>query len=252
MYILSYPKVNLTLDILRKDKSGLHEIRTVFHELRSPKDEIEIKEDADIKVECDNTAVPVDGTNTVFKAAQLLQKAAYIKRGAHIFIKKKIPLMSGLGGGASNAAAALKALAQLWRIKCCASGDHRTPNCLLQQIAMQIGMDVPFFFYGGTALGEHFGEKITPLPNVPNALKFEIMETGVKVSSHAAYSRIDVKNCGKNVEKTERLIRALYNGDAKGILENMHNDFEKFEYKKVIPDSTLLCGSGGCFFRCWI
>ena len=73
--IFSYPKINLALDILRRDKSGYHEIQTVFHELKEPFDEIilENREDGVLEVACDNPKVPLDGTNTVLKAAKLLK-----------------------------------------------------------------------------------------------------------------------------------------------------------------------------------
>ena len=207
--IFSYPKINLALDILRRDKSGYHEIQTVFHQLKEPFDEIILarRENGNLEINCDNPKVPLDGTNTVLKAAKLLKSEASAL-GAKIFIKKRIPLMSGLGGGSGNAVAALKGLAQLWNINCCEARnkirDKHGTNCLLRKIADQIGMDCQFFFDGGTALATHFGEKITPLPPLPPRIKFEIIETGVEISSQKAYSQIDLTHSGKNLEKQKR------------------------------------------------
>lgn len=253
--VFSYSKVNFALDILGKDTSGYHEIRTVFHQLGSPRDEIIIEaiDGDEVIVECDNPRVPCDATNTVYKAAVLLKQYTHVSGGVKIFIKKKIPLMSGLGGGASNAVAVLKALGKLWEIS-----DEK----LLHRIADQIGMDCRFFFYGGTALGEHFGEKITVFPSLPSEIQFEVMETGVEISSRLAYEYIDLRQCGKNIKKTERLIEALKIGDSKGVFENLHNDFEelifekhpelaaikqKIEAKKSVR--ILLCGSGGALVK---
>lgn len=260
--LFSYPKVNLALDILRKDASGFHKIQTVFHELREPFDEIIIEPAPEniLEVHCDNSKVPTDDTNTALKAAKLLKVHSGIKKGARIFIKKRIPLMSGLGGGASNAIAALKGLAKLWGISCCV--EPHASNCLLRRIADQIGMDCAFFFHGGTALGTHFGEKITPLPKLPPEIKFEIIDTGVEISSRDAYSWVDLRRCGKNQEKTQRLIEAIRKQDVKGILANIHNDFEEFIFKKFPKvfdvkqkiakkikrsglEGCVLCGSGG-------
>lgn len=292
--IFSYPKINLTLDILRRDKSGYHEIQTIFHELKEPFDEIilENRKDGVLEVACDNPKVPLDGTNTVLKAAKLLKKyigAQDVPRlGAKIFIKKRIPLMSGLGGGSSNAVAALKGLAKLWEV-CHCEGDlateaihltqHRllrharndnyvrndihAPDCILRKIADQIGMDCQFFFNGGTALATHFGEKITPLPPLPPEIKFEIIETGVEISSRRAYSQINLARCGKNAGKTEKLIAAIRAGDTKNILKNLHNDFEEFIFEKYPQlreikykiesksrkTRTILCGSGGALVK---
>lgn len=266
--IFSYPKINLALDILRRDKSGYHEIQTIFHQLEEPADEIilENREDGILEVACDNPKVPLDGTNTVLKAARLLKKyigAQDVPRlGAKIFIKKRIPLMSGLGGGSSNAVAALKGLAQLWSINCCGAVDKHNKNCILRKIADQIGMDCQFFFNGGTALAIHFGEKITPLPPLPPEIKFKIIETGVEISSRKAYSQINLARCGKNTGKTKKLIAAIRAGNIKNILKNLHNDFEEFIFGKYPAlkkrkseielgkkSRVLLCGSGGALFH---
>lgn len=253
--LFSYPKVNLALDILGCDTSGYHEIQTVFHELREPFDEIIIEPAPDniLEVRCDNPKVPTDDTNTALKAAKLLQANTGIKKGARIFIKKQIPLMSGLGGGASNAVATLRGLANLWEI---------SDENLLRRIADQIGMDCSFFFVGGTALGTHFGEKITPFPPLPPEIKFEIIDTSVEISSRDAYSWIDLRRCGKNQKKTERLIEAIRRQDVQVILENLHNDFEEFIFEKFPKlaeikrevelkksSRVLLSGSGGALVR---
>lgn len=280
--IFSYPKINLALDILQRDESGYHEIQTIFHELKEPFDEIilENREDGVLEVGCDNPKVPLDGTNAVLKAAKLLKKYLFsvspypnkaMRLGTSIFIKKRIPLMSGLGGGSSNAVAALKGLARLWggchcggalateAIHLTHSGLLRparniihASDCILRKIADQIGMDCQFFFNGGTALGEHFGEKITPLPPLPPEIKFEIIKTGVEISSQKAYGQINLAHCGKNTEKTKKLIAAIRSGDTKNILKNLHNDFEEFIFKKypALKEKkyALLCGSGGALF----
>ncbi|MEK9133204.1 MAG: 4-(cytidine 5'-diphospho)-2-C-methyl-D-erythritol kinase [Patescibacteria group bacterium] len=252
----SYPKINLALDILNKDASGYHEIKTVFHMLTELFDELIIEDLSEDRIEigCDNPALPLDDTNIVLKAAKLLKKHTGTKKGAKIFIKKRIPLMSGLGGGSSNAVAALKGLATLWAVK--------DPQCLLRKVTTQIGMDCAFFLDGGTALGEHFGETITPLPTLPLRIKFEIIDTDVEVSSHFAYSQIDLRKCGKNAHKTEQMLNAINGGDINGILKNLHNDFEDIVFEKY-PKSldkkremeslkgghVLLCGSGGALVR---
>ena len=81
-------------------------------------------------------------------------------KGATIEIKKRIPLLSGLGGDSSDAAAVLRGLNQLWEL-----GLSQNK---LREIGSQLGSDVPFFFLGGTALMEGRGEKITPLNPMPH------------------------------------------------------------------------------------
>lgn len=224
--ILSPAKINLCLDILRRDKSGYHEIQTVYQELPFLCDDIEVEktDPPEILVSCDHPDVPRDKTNTALKAALLLQSQYKVKFGAKIKIRKKIPVFSGLGGGSSNAAAVLKALNQLWALN--------LDTAALVKIANQIGMDCAFFFLGGTVFGTHFGEQIAPLPALSPQLKIEIIDTGVKISSREAYEWVDTAKCGRNVKKTQKLIEGLHEKNPQKILENIHNDFEQFVFEK--------------------
>jgi 4-diphosphocytidyl-2-C-methyl-D-erythritol kinase len=96
----------------------------------------------------------------VAKSVKLLQEATGCNKGTTIEIKKRIPLMSGLGGDSSDAAAVLRGLNQLWELQ--------LPKSKLLEITQELGSDVSFFLYGGTALMEGRGEKITPLPSIPH------------------------------------------------------------------------------------
>lgn len=255
MIFHSPAKINLCLDILKRDTSGFHEIQTVYRETPELFDEIELRETPRwIVVECNHPDVPHDETNTAYKAAKAMQEHFKIDRGAEIRIRKKIPVFAGLGGGSTNAATVMKGLNELWNI--------HAPREVLIKLSHQISMDAAFFFYGGTALGTHFGENITPLPPIPENIKIEIIDTGVKVSSHDAYESIDLLECGKNLDKTKKLIEGLHEQNAQKILENIHNDFELFilekfpELKKRRDEKMkktglrpVLCGSGGALFK---
>ena len=222
MQYKSPAKINLALDILGQDPSGYHKIQTIFHEIPLH-DIVEIKKiPKGIKIECTDPSVPTDEKNTVHKAIKLLGLDGY-----HIKITKNIPPRSGLGGASSNAATALKALAP----------KHKN----LEDLAAKIGMDVPFFMNGGTALGEHFGEKITPLPHIEN-LKIELKFSDQQVETRDAYSKLDLSLCGKNVTKTEKMLTAIRTGNTKEIIKNIHNDFQKG------PGSSYLTGSGSARF----
>jgi 4-diphosphocytidyl-2-C-methyl-D-erythritol kinase len=106
--------------------------------------------------------VPVDRTNLVWRAAQKLWAAAGRDgeaRDAVVTLDKHIPMQAGLGGGSSDAAAALLALRQAWKL--------RVADEALFAIAAGLGSDVPFFFVGGTALGLGRGEEVYPLADLP-------------------------------------------------------------------------------------
>lgn len=153
--LFSYAKINLGLRILGKRKDGYHDIETVFQTI-SLKDEIEIRDfQNDIKLSTDSKLCPSDQTNLVFKAASLLKQYKKSSKGCFITLKKNIPVGAGLGGGSSNSAATLVALNKIW--------DTRLSTAELNTLALQLGSDVPFFLYGGTALGEGRGEILTPI-----------------------------------------------------------------------------------------
>jgi 4-diphosphocytidyl-2-C-methyl-D-erythritol kinase len=111
---------------------------------------------------CPARDAPADRRNLVWKAAERLWDAAGragAPRDAHITLEKRIPARAGLGGGSSDAAAALLALRKIWKI--------RLPDEDLVRIASKLGADVPFFLVGGTALALGAGEEIYPLAELP-------------------------------------------------------------------------------------
>lgn len=97
-----------------------------------------------------------DNNNLVLVAAQRLREIFRISQGAAILLEKNIPVGAGLGGGSSDAALALRGLAQLWNIP--------VQHAALLNLAPKLGSDVPVCLYGKTALMQGIGERITPLP----------------------------------------------------------------------------------------
>lgn len=155
--VFAYAKINLTLEVLGRRGDGYHEVATVLQEI-DLKDTLCFEGHRRISLDCDNPSLK-SSQNLALQAARLLQEAAGSKNGASIFIEKGIPVASGLGGGASDAVATLRALDQLWGL---GFSRHK-----LIELASRLGSDTAFFLYGGTALGEGRGEWITPLPPFP-------------------------------------------------------------------------------------
>ena len=151
-------KINLTLEVLSKRPDGYHEIRSVIQTINlcdslsfSLNDKLQCGSDApDFVVE----------ESLVSRAAALLQQTTGCSKGARIEIGKRIPLASGLGGDSSGAAAILRGLNKLWRLG--------LSTAQLLELAPRLGSDVAFFLYGGTALVEGRGERVTPLPPLPH------------------------------------------------------------------------------------
>lgn len=156
--VVAPAKLNLTLEVLSKRRDGFHEIRSVIQTIDLC-DSLHLQLNCDIELKCDMTGW-VPEKSLVSKAARLLQEYSGCIEGAKIEVNKRIPLVSGLGGDSSDAAAALRGLNRLWGLGLSLEE--------LQGLAMQLGSDVSFFLYGGTAMIEGRGEVVTPLPPVPH------------------------------------------------------------------------------------
>jgi 4-diphosphocytidyl-2-C-methyl-D-erythritol kinase len=147
-------KLNLTLEVLGKRPDGYHEIRSVVQAVDLC-DRLHFRADSRTEFK---SGMPewIAKESLVMKAVGLLREATGCTAGATIEVDKHIPLLSGLGGDSSDAAAVLVGLNRLW-------GLDLSQERLLG-LAAELGSDVPFFLHGGTALIEGRGEVVTPLP----------------------------------------------------------------------------------------
>lgn len=180
----SFAKINPYLRVLGKRPDGFHEIFTVFQTV-SLHDDLEFAEGGEVLLECSDERIPRDETNLIIRAARMLNERGGTSHGAVIRLEKRIPSPGGLGGGSSNAAAALIGLSRLWKLG--ASLDDLAP------IAADLGSDVPFFLTGGTAIGTGRGEKIEDAIQIskPHLL---IVTPDVSVSTAHAYSLLGAEN----------------------------------------------------------
>lgn len=150
----AYAKINLTLEVIDRRPDGYHEIASVMQTIDLC-DTVSLAPAPDISLSCDHPALETPD-NLALQAARLLRAESGYTGGAHIAIRKAIPISAGLGGGSSDAAATLMGLNALWHL------DMPTPK--LEAIAAKIGSDVPFLLEGGTAIALGRGERIRRLP----------------------------------------------------------------------------------------
>ena len=151
-------KINLTLEVLAKRGDGFHEVRSVMQAV-SLRDRLHFRPSREVVLKS-NMPGWIAQESLVAKTVSLVQETTGCARGAEIEIEKQIPLLSGLGGDSSDAAATLRGLNRLWGL-----GLARRE---LVELATDLGSDVAFFLYGGTALVEGRGEMVTPLPPLPH------------------------------------------------------------------------------------
>lgn len=147
-------KINLTLEVMRRQRGGYHEVRSIMQTVGLG-DNLSFISGDDLYFECDLPGWQAE-QSLVSRAAALLAGESGSRAGAAVRITKRIPLSSGLGGDASDAAAVLRGLSRLWQLEI-------TPG-RLTELAAELGSDVPFFLEGGTALARGRGEVVSPLP----------------------------------------------------------------------------------------
>ena len=187
--IPAFAKINLRLDILGKRPDGYHELRTIFQSV-SLHDELRLRasRNSGISLSIQGNAAlsrePIQ-KNLVYHAIDALRRELKIRSGAEIELRKTIPAGRGLGGGSSDAAAALLGYLRLTR--------RTLPLPRLLEIASSLGADVPYFLFGGRALGVSRGDEIFPLPDVPNFSLLIVSPRDVHVPTPDAYRWLNAR-----------------------------------------------------------
>ncbi|MBC2304796.1 4-(cytidine 5'-diphospho)-2-C-methyl-D-erythritol kinase [Listeria booriae] len=244
-------KINLSLDALYKRKDNYHELEMVMTTIDlADRLQLVLLEKDCIKLDVKAHFIPDDKRNLVYQAAALLKERFQIKQGVAITLDKSIPVAAGLAGGSSDAAAALKGLNQLWNL-----------NLSLEELTdlgAELGSDIPFCLYGGTALATGRGEIIEPLPMMPNCW-IVLAKPSISVSTPGVYR--DLKVGEVKHPNTKGMVQAIQDGSFEGICDNIGNVLETVtlvkhpEVKRIKEkmlefgaDTALMSGSGPTVF----
>ncbi|WP_204956216.1 4-(cytidine 5'-diphospho)-2-C-methyl-D-erythritol kinase [Metabacillus crassostreae] len=244
-------KINLSLDVLHKRKDGFHEVEMIMTTIDLA-DRVELVDlpYEDIRIVSHNRFVPDDQRNLAYQAAKLLKERYNIKKGISISITKTIPVAAGLAGGSSDAAATLRGLNRLWKLGL--SLDE------LAQLGAEIGSDVAFCVYGGTALATGRGEIIQHI-NPPPHCWVVLAKPTIGVSTADVYKNLKIDSI-KHPD-VRGMVQALEAGDYEGICDLMGNVLEsvtlhmhpevaniKDQMKRFGADAVLMSGSGPTVF----
>jgi 4-diphosphocytidyl-2-C-methyl-D-erythritol kinase len=244
-------KINLSLDVLHKRNDGYHEVEMIMTTIDlADRLELTLLGQDDIKIISHNRFVPDDARNLAYQAALLLKERFSIKKGVAIKIEKTIPVAAGLAGGSSDAAAALRGLNKLWNLGL--TVDE------LAKLGAEIGSDVSFCVYGGTALAKGRGEIITHLPAPPTCWVV-LAKPFIGVSTADIYRRLDLKKI--HHPDTKSMIEAIETNNFHHVCENLGNVLEdvtlkmhpevaliKEQMKRFGADAVLMSGSGPTVF----
>jgi 4-diphosphocytidyl-2-C-methyl-D-erythritol kinase len=182
-------KINLRLEVLGKRPDGFHELRTIFQTI-SLKDELRLKfaRTPGIHLQVRGNDLLSDEPiekNLVYRAVAALNDELKIQGGVAIELRKSIPAGRGLGGGSSDAAAALIGYLRLVK--------KRVPRARLFELAAALGADVPVFLEGGRALGIGKGDEIYPLPDIPRLVLLVVSPRAIHVPTPDAYRWLNAR-----------------------------------------------------------
>ncbi|NWK72506.1 4-(cytidine 5'-diphospho)-2-C-methyl-D-erythritol kinase [Bacillus paramycoides] len=244
-------KINLSLDVLGKRQDGYHEVKMIMTTIDLA-DRLELTELVEDRIEIlsHNRYVPDDQRNLAYQAAKLLKEKFNVKKGVSITIEKTIPVAAGLAGGSSDAAATLRGLNKLWNLGL--TIDE------LAGLGAEIGSDVSFCVYGGTAIATGRGEKIEHIKTPPSCWVI-LAKPHIGVSTADVYGNLKLNRVTHpNVDK---MVEVINHGDYKGICNTVGNVLEdvtfamhpevariKAQMKRFGADAVLMSGSGPTVF----
>lgn len=184
-------KVNLILRVLDRRPDTYHNLWSVMQAIELA-DELIAEQDGasrGIRLTCEGADLPAGPGNLAYQAAERVLARLGRRDGIRLVLRKRLPLAAGLGGGSSDAAATIQALAMLFE-----TGWSRVQ---MAELGQTIGSDVPFFFYGGTALVEGRGERVTPL-QLQGEGWLLLVHPGFSISTAGAYARLaDSRRTGR-------------------------------------------------------
>ena len=261
-------KLNLLLDITGKRPDGYHEVRMVmqtvswydvlrFEKTGRPGISFRVTDPSGKPLTEERSGIPWDERNLVLRAVRLLSSDPACFEGLSITLEKSIPSQAGLGGGSSDAAAALLGINRLYEL-----GFSREA---IAEKALRLGADVPFFLYGGTCLAEGIGEKLTKLPDLelPHIL---IVKPKASLSTRLVYEYCDSLSQMDHPD-VEGFVRALSAEDRPKdtflttICETMDNVMEAASFSicpevrelrdtllRLDAEKALMTGSGSAVF----
>ncbi|SEK98869.1 4-diphosphocytidyl-2-C-methyl-D-erythritol kinase [Carnobacterium iners] len=244
-------KINLTLDVLHKREDGYHELEMVMTSVDLA-DYITLKtlKKDTIIIQSNNGFLPLDQRNHAYKAARLIKDKFNIQLGVEMMIRKNIPIAAGLGGGSSDAAATLRGLNQLWNLNLSLAE--------LAELGAEVGSDVPYCIYGGTAFVSGRGEKIEHLEAVPQCWVV-LVKPKKGISTGTVFSALSYETLIH--PSTRLMVAAIQEQDYSKMTNLIGNSLEeastirqpsieKIKQKMISfgADAALMSGSGPTIF----
>lgn len=248
----AYAKINIGLDVLRRKENGYHELKMIMQTVDICDDlSFERTAQPGIVIQSDNEELPVDGSNLIYKAADLLMREKQITEGVKITLTKRIPIAAGMAGGSSDAAATMHGVNELFGM------GYSIQE--LQELGIKLGADIPYCLVGGTMLSEGIGEILTPLPAPPDCF-LVVAKPDINVSTAFVYGNLHADRLTYHPD-IDGMAMALRTGSLRGITDRLGNVLETVtikeypiieEIKELLrtmgAENALMSGSGPSVF----
>ena len=243
-------KINLTLEVVNRREDGFHNINSVM-QLISLYDFLNISiapaSNTSINLSGNSDAIPYDGNNLVYKAANLfIQKTHLYNYKIDINIEKNIPIAAGLAGGSTDGAGTLYGMNKIFNNPLSISELH--------DLASQLGSDLNVCLEGGCLHATSRGEKISKLPVVNNMPLTLIKPRKLGISAKEAYTKYSGLKDKPRYGMTEKLINALNsNSSINGYIYNdleraVFGDYKELQIIKSKYPQAVMSGSGPTYF----
>lgn len=252
----AYAKINLGLDVIRKRRDGYHEVKMIMQNI-TLHDTLELRKIEEDAVYLHSASgeeipeVPMNEDNLIYKVIQSLRQEFHLTEGVEAVLTKRIPVAAGMAGGSTDAAAAYEGMNQLFEL-----GLSDRELC---ERAVKFGADIPYCIMGGTALSEGIGEKLTPLPEIPDCWIL-VVKPPIAVSTGYVYGNLKVQELAEHPD-IDGMVAAIRNQNLNGIVQRMGNVLEtvtipaypvietiKNQMMKYGAENALMSGSGPTVF----
>jgi len=238
-WLVAYAKINLFLEVLKKDEDGYHLIDTLFSEI-SLHDSLKfsLTKYHDIKI-LSNVVDLRTKDNLVYKVAVFIQDKYSVRYGAKIELRKSIPIAAGLGGGSSDAATTIVGLNRIW--------DLNLSKDEMHAIARRFGSDINFFLEGYQAIGSGRGDMIEPLETDFDIRNILLVNPNFSIMSREAYELVEFSNPNPDLRDLLRTHDSDYcfNRLESGILRKYPILSDIFDHLYAIgAKKVMLSGSG--------
>lgn len=247
-------KINISLDVIGKREDGYHNISTIMQSV-DLYDKVNIrvanKKNKPIEIKTNLNFLPVDEKNLVYQVIKYIKTSYNINKSIFVDLYKVIPIAAGLGGGSSDAGAAIKAMNILF--------DLKLSTEEMINIGKRFGADIPFFMLEGTVLAEGIGDIMTRLQPFPQC-NIVLVKPNVGISTASIFNNLKLNQIQKR-PNTKLLIDAINNQDLITITNNLCNVLEEVtiqecpeisKIKKLLKQEgalgALMSGSGSAVF----